>query len=109
MKAHGQDFKQRVKMNDFGGQKKPKIEPGGLNFASGDAFDSKSQPTEAKGPQKRPRPAEDRPKSAKKRVEAKNQRTPQVPGALVDLSSGWSAPLARPVRAYPGGFRPGKS
>ena len=69
MKAHGQDFKQRVKMIDFGGQKKPNIEPGGLNFASGDAFD--------------PRPAEDRPKSAKKRVEAKNQRTPHLPGGGV--------------------------
>ena len=56
-----------------------------------------------------PRPAEDRPKSAKKRVEAKHQRTPHLQGAQVRVSSGWSAPWARPVRAYPGGFRPGKS
>ena len=85
---------------DFGYKNGPKITP--KSFPEGHR-DTKRRQEPPKRGQKRPRAAEDRPKSAKKRVEAKNQRTPHLPGG------GWVGAIGGGRKAYPGGFRPGKS
>ena len=102
MKAHGQDFKQRVKMIDFGGQKKPKIEPGGLNFASGDAFDRQEPANRGKRPPKR---GPDQPKTGPRAPRSELKRKTR---GLHTCLGGGSAASAEAVQAYPGGFRLGK-